>query len=70
MYKFLEGKLRQEGITREQIAKDLNLTISTVSCKLNSNGRLKLAEAQKIRDLYFPTETIDYLFATEQDRAS
>ncbi len=62
MYKILEGKLRQEGITRVQLAKDLNLSISTVSEKLNQQERLKLNEARKIRDLYFPNETIDHLF--------
>lgn len=65
MYVNLEGELRKKRITRQKIAEDLNLNVSTISRKLTEPGRLKLIEAYKIRDLYFPDMRIEYLFAAD-----
>lgn len=70
MYANLEGELRKRNITRQKIAKDMNLNIATVSRKLTENGRLKLSEAYKIRDLYFPDMSIEYLFATDEQKSA
>lgn len=67
VYSNLEGELRKKKITREKIANDMKLNVSTVSRKLTERGRLKLCEAYKIRALYFPNESIEYLFATDND---
>ena len=69
MYANLEGELRKKNITRQKIATDLHLNISTVSRKLSEEGRLKLVEAYKIRDLYFPNLEIEYLCASDKDIA-
>lgn len=66
MYRNLEAELARRGITRAELAKVLGINIATMSEKLNYNGRLKLSEAQTIRDKLFPEHTVDYLFATEQ----
>lgn len=65
MYPNLEGELRKKGITRQKMADDLHLNVSTVSRKLTEPGRLKLWEAYQIRDLYCPEANLDYLFATD-----
>lgn len=64
MYPNLEGELRKNSITRQKLAVDLNMNISTVSKKLTNPGRLKLSEAYKIRDMYFPSKSIEWLFST------
>ena len=64
MYRNLEGELRKQNITRQKLAEDLHMSISTVSKKLTKPGRLKLSEAYRIRDLYFPDKSIDWLFGT------
>ncbi len=65
MFRNLEAELARKGITRAELAKVLGINIATMSEKLNYNGRLKLSEAQMIRDELFPDHTVDYLFATE-----
>ena len=68
MFKNLEGELRRERITRARLAEDMELSVSTVSRKLTECGRLKYCEARKIRDLYFPHLSLDYLFATDDQQ--
>ena len=70
MFNNLEGELRKRNITREKMSVDMNMNISTISAKLNNADRFKLAEAFKLRDLYFPNMEIDYLFATEETKVS
>lgn len=64
MYQNLEGELRRHSITRQKIADDLKMNVSTVSRKLTTPGRLKLSEAYLIRDLYCPDKSIEWLFYT------
>ena len=66
MYRNLEAELKRNNVSRAQIADVLGVTISTVSEKLHVAGRLKLAEAMVIKETFFPCETIEYLFASEQ----
>lgn len=70
MYFNLEGELRKKKITRQKMANDLKLNVSTVSRKLTEPGRLKLIEAYQIRDLYFPDMKIEYLFATDSNKSA
>ena len=65
MYRNLEGELRKQGITRQKIAEDMHLNVSTVSRNLTEIDRLKLWEAYKIRDLYCPGANLEWLFATD-----
>lgn len=68
MYFNLEGELRKNCITRQRMADDLKMNVSTISRKLTTPGRLKLIEAYKIRDLYCPDKSIEWLFSTEQNK--
>lgn len=63
MFKNLRAEMARKGITNLLIAKELGINPATVSEKLTKPGRLKLDEAQAIRDKWFPELTIDYLFS-------
>lgn len=65
MYKNLLAEIARQGIVYSQIAKALGINPSTLSAKLNCYDRLKLCEAEKIKNTFFPGMTIEYLFATE-----
>lgn len=69
MYRNLEAELARKGIKRADIAKVLGVTIGTVSEKLNTASKLKVVEAFKIRDTFFPDMDFDYLFATADKTA-
>lgn len=64
MFKNLEAELARKDITRAELAKVLGINIATMSEKLNYPRRLRLSEAQMIRDKLFPELSMDYLFAT------
>lgn len=62
MYNNLRAEMTRAAITSSDIAKSLKINRSTLSAKLNKRGRLKYHEAVKIRDAFFPSFDIDYLF--------
>lgn len=66
MYSNLKAEMARHGITLEKLSQKLGINIGTLSAKLNVYNRLKLCEAIKIRDEFFPDTTIDYLFKTER----
>ena len=66
MYRNLEAELKRNNVSRAQIADVLGVTIATASEKLNHAGRLKLAEAVVIKETFFPSETLEYLFACDE----
>lgn len=62
MYMNLKAEMVRKGITNEQLAKAIDINPATMSAKLNIAGRMRLDEAQKLRDLFFQGMTMDYLF--------
>lgn len=67
MYPVLEGELRKNKITREILANKMNLSIPTVSEKLNKKDRIKLHEAVYIKEFLHTPLSIEELFATEEE---
>ncbi len=63
MYKNLEAELRRKSITRADVAEAMGINIATASEKLTKPNRLKLGEAFKIKQHFFPDLSIEYLFA-------
>ena len=59
-YSNLEAELKRKSITRENLAKELDCSISTVSQKMTGKYDFTLAEAIKIKKLL--NCSIDYLF--------
>lgn len=70
MYRNLEAELKRNGITREQIAAALGINIATVSAKLTRLDRLRLAEAVKIKQRFFPDLGLEYLFDTTDSKTA
>ena len=58
MYKNLLAEMARKGIINSQIAKAIGINPSTLSAKLNSYDRLKLCEAEKIKNTFFPGMSI------------
>ena len=67
MYPVLEGELRKNKITREILANKMNLSVPTVSEKLNKKDRIKLNEAIYIKEFLCTPLSIEELFATEEE---
>lgn len=65
MYRNLKAEMARRGITNERLAKGIGVNPATMSAKLNVVGRMRLDEAQQIRDEFFPEMTMDYLFGDD-----
>lgn len=66
IYPNLIAEMARAGLTAEQLAQGININPSTMSAKLNNEGRMKLKEVAEIRRIFFPGMEIDYLFHTER----
>ena len=62
----LKAEMARNGITNEQLANGIGINPATMSAKLNIAGRMRLDEAQCLRDKIFPEMTMDYLFGDVQ----
>lgn len=62
MYPNLEAEMKRNGITGEKMAKQLGISRSSLSAKMNKRDRMKLSECANIIDLFFDGMKIDYLF--------
>lgn len=67
MYPNLDAEMARRKITRQTLAKELCITPSTLSFKLNGKAVLTLAECIEIRNVIDPKLSIDYLFASNDD---
>lgn len=50
----LKAEMARKGITNEQLANGIGINPATMSAKLNIAGRMRLDEAQCLRDKFFP----------------
>lgn len=66
MYRNLKAEMARSGLTNEQLAKGIGVNPATMSAKLNTAGRMRLDEAQQLRDEFFPGMTMDYLFGDDR----
>lgn len=62
MYPNLFAEIARNGLHRKEIAKTLETSIQNLGFKLNGKVDFSLTEVMKVRDTFFPTMTIDYLF--------
>lgn len=58
--------MRKAKITQADIGRMLGLSRQVINYRFNNTSALSLEEAIKIRDAFFPSMTLDYLF-TEDD---
>lgn len=68
MYNNLDAEMARAKITRNTLAKCIGRTPSTLSLKLNGKAPLTLAECIEIKNAVNPECTVDYLFATEEEK--
>lgn len=62
MYRNLEAELARKGITKTKVARELGLTLGTLSLKLNGKSHLTLDEAMKIKKILKVDMPIEELF--------
>ena len=62
MNKNLKAEKARKGIKNKHLANGIGINPATMSAKLNIAGRMRLDEAQCLRDKFFPGMTMDYLF--------
>ena len=58
----LEAELKRKNIKRKDLAEKLNLTIGTVSLKLNGKAPITLAEAKEIKSVLSVDIPLEILF--------
>jgi hypothetical protein len=63
-YLNMKLELRREGVTQEQVAEHLDMTLSNLNYKLNGTVPFTVAEVVAIRDKFAPDATLDYLLTT------
>lgn len=62
----LEAEMKRIGITRNDIAKLLDVSYRTIHSKFNGESQWQYAECVLIRDKYFPDKELSYLFPYAQ----
>ena len=68
MFPNLEAEMARSKITQLQMAEMLQVTPTTLSFKLNGKSSLSLKECVLIKQLMLPDKTLDYLFATDEQK--
>ena len=66
MYRNLEAEMARAKITQAYLAKQLGITPTTLSLKLNGKSNLTLKECVQIKKILDTEETVDYLFAEDE----
>lgn len=64
MYKNLLAEMARNNIMQMDLVKELKISPSTLSDKMNGKKDFKLKECKTIKLVFFPDCTIDYLFET------
>jgi transcriptional regulator with XRE-family HTH domain len=67
MYPNCKAELARQGVTLEKLAEELDLTISTVSLKLNGKYPLTLREAKIIKTFLKVDIPLEVLFEEAND---
>lgn len=62
MLKNLSAEMVRNGVKAELIASVLGVSDRTIRSKLSGDSEFSFAEAEKIRDEFFPSLRLEYLF--------
>lgn len=65
IYPNLEAEMARAGYDRKDIARVLNVHLSSAYRLLDGTSTLSISRAKTIRDALFPEQRIDYLFNTQ-----
>lgn len=69
-YSNLKAELGRNDITIESMAECLNIHRNSVANKLKGKTKFSIEEAMTIQEKFFPTLSIDYLFATDEEETT
>lgn len=69
MYSNLDAEMARAKITQAHLAKELGMTPTTLSFKLNGRSNLSLKECVRIKRILGTDLSIDYLFAEDEKGA-
>lgn len=67
-YPNLAAEMRREGITGKELASGLGVHPNRIYLILQGKRDITVIMARKIRELFFPDLTIDYLFEIETEK--
>ncbi len=67
MFPNLKAEMARQNITAKGMSEGLGLGREAVSNRLKGRNKISTQLAMQIRDTYFPTMTIDYLFSTKKE---
>lgn len=65
MLKNLQAEMKRNGISNADLQAILSCSPKTVTNKLNAHTPLSIWDAIKIRDTFFPSMDLEYLFSKE-----
>lgn len=68
MYYNLEAELARKHITKTELAKQLGITLGTLSLKLNGKATLLLPEAKKIKEILNISMPLEELFDYSENK--
>ena len=69
MLKNLSAEMVRNGVKAELIASVLGVSDRTIRSKLSGDSEFSFAEAEKIRDEFFPSLRLEYLFRNSPSTA-
>ena len=64
----LEAEMKRKKVSRLEIATYLGVSYRTIHSRFNGKVPWEYSECVRIRDHFFPEHTLEYLFATEDER--
>ena len=64
----LEAEMKRKKISRLDIAKFLGVSYRTIHSRFNGDAQWEYSECVRIRDTFFPECSLEYLFATEEQK--
>ncbi len=70
MYPNLNAEMARHNVTPKDISEVLNVTLETARNKLYGRTKVSTLEGGIIRDRYFPTMSIDYLFSLKPQKGA
>lgn len=68
MFKNLQAEMARIGIGMKDIAKAINRSYDTTRGRLKGRSEFSLSEMDRIKNTYFPTLEISYLFKREEEK--
>ena len=68
MYNNLKSEMTRHGIQLSKIQRLLGIAETTVRHKINGKSDFSVTEAFKVRNAFFPSMTLEYLFAYDEKK--